>query len=145
MLAVARRMPQGMFAASLVFQRAIPDEREDAISRRRERTERGRRHVTHHRLRIPWSRTDHLHGRPICERRRQVWLEPLACPLTWIAGQGDEQPTEDHKVLRLGTAKVPLARGEHLIYFAWDACATPHVSRSCVLWDVGCIQNTQER
>ena len=95
--------------------------------------------------RIPLSRPNHPHSRPIAERRRQVRYEPLESPFAWIANQGDQQPTEDQKMLRLGAAKVPLERVEHLIYFAGDACATPHMSRSCVFWDVGCIQNTQER
>jgi hypothetical protein len=48
-------------------------------------------------------------------------------------------------VLRLDTTKVSLERVEHLVYLAGDACGTPHVLRSSVFWDVGCIQNTQER
>ena len=72
-------------------------------------------------------------------------MSPFERPFAWIADQGYQQPTEDPKGLRLGTAKVPLERVEHLIYFAWDACATSYVSRSWVFWDVGCFQNTQER
>lgn len=52
---------------------------------------------------------------------------------------------EDEKVLPLSTAQVPLAWGEPLIYLAWDAGATPQVSRPCALWDVGCMQYTEER
>lgn len=48
-------------------------------------------------------------------------------------------------MLPLRTAKVPLAWVEPLIYLAWDAGATPQVSRSCVFWDVGCMQYTEER
>jgi len=82
MLTVARRMPQGMFPPALVSQRAIPDEIEDAISRRRKRTERGGRHCAHHGLRIPLARPHHPQRRPIFQRGRQVRLEPLEslCP-----------------------------------------------------------------
>jgi hypothetical protein len=72
-------------------------------------------------------------------------VEPLQGPFAWITNDRYEQPAKDQKVLRLGTTKVPLERVEHLLYLAWDACATPQVSRSWAFWDVGCIQNTQER
>jgi hypothetical protein len=48
-------------------------------------------------------------------------------------------------MLRLGATKVLLEWVEHLIYLAGDACGTPHVSRSCVFWGVGCTPHTQER
>ncbi len=118
MRTVTGRMPQRMFPASLVFQCTIPDEIEHAIGRRRERTERGRRHITYHGLRIPLARTDHPQGRPIFQRGRQVPLELLERSFAGSADQGHQQPTEDQKVLRLGTAKVLLERIEHLIYFA---------------------------
>ena len=145
MRTVARRMAQGMLPAALGFQCTLPDERENAVGRRRQRAERGCRHLAYHRLRIPLSRPDHAQGGPVCERRGQVRGEPLERAFAWVADQGHQQPTADQKVLRLGTAKVPLERVEHLGYLAWDACATPHGSRSCVSWDVGYIQNTQER
>src|SRR5713101_289486 len=145
MLTMTCRMPQGMLPAALVFQRAISDEREDAIGGRRECPERGRRQVTHHRFRVPLVRTEHPQGCPIVEGGRQIRREPLERAFARIANQCHQQPTKDQKVLCLGAAKMPLERVEHLIYFAWDACATPHVSRSCAFWDVGYIQNTQER
>ena len=72
-------------------------------------------------------------------------MEPLERAFAWIADHGYQQLIEDQKVLRLDAAKVPLERVEHLVYFARNACGTPHVLRSSVFWDVGCIQNTQER
>ena len=48
-------------------------------------------------------------------------------------------------MLPLRTAKVPLAWVEPLLYLAWDAGATPQVSRPCAFWDVGCMQYTEER
>jgi len=81
MLTVTRRMSPRMFPASLVFPCPIPDERENAIGRRREHTERGRRHRTHHGFRIPLSRPDHAPRRPICQRERPGRLEPLERPL----------------------------------------------------------------
>jgi hypothetical protein len=44
----------------------------------------------------------------------------------------------------LGATKMLRERLAPLIYLAWDAGGTPHVSRSCLLWDVGDIQHTQE-
>ena len=144
MLAVARRAAQRMLPAPLLFHCAVPDQIQDPVRRRWERTERGHCQVTHHGLRLPLSRTEHPHSRPVFERGWQVRCEPFERPLARVTDEGNEQPTEDQKVLRLGAVKVPLERVECLVYFAWDACATPHVSRSCVFWDVGCIQNTQE-
>ena len=145
MRTVACRMPQGMLPPALVFQRAISDEIEDAIGWRRERPERGHRHVTYHRFRVPLARTKHPQGRPLVECGWQIRREPFERAFARIANQRHQQPTKDQNVLCLGAAKMPRERVEHLIYFAWDACATPHVSRSCAFWHVGCIQNTQER
>ena len=142
---MARCMPQGMFPAALVFLRAIPDKIEHPIRWRWQRPQRRSRHVCQDCLRIPLARPDHAHGSPVFKRGRQVRREPLERAFAWIADQGDQQPAEDQKVLGLGTAEMPLERVEYLIYLARDACATPQVSRSCAFWDVGCIQNTQER
>src|SRR5262245_10814958 len=145
MLTVARRMSQGMLPPPFVFQGAIPNEIEYAIRRRRERMQGGGRHLPYPRLRIPLARTDHTQGRPIFERGRQVGLESLEGALARIADQRHEQPAAHEEMLRLGAVNVSLERVEHLVYVAWDACATPHVSHSCGFWDVGCIQDTQER
>ena len=61
-----------------------------------------------------------------------------------ILGLIHQQPAEDPTVLGLDTTEMPLEWVEYLIYLARDACATPHVSRSCRFWDVGDIQNTQK-
>ena len=82
---------------------------------------------------------------PVCKLGRPRRPQPFVCALAWSADQRDYQPAEHQKVPRLGAAKVPLERVKHLVYLAGDACAIPHVSRSCVGWDVGCIQHTQER
>src|SRR5207247_4535497 len=145
MLTVPRRMPQGMFPATLGFQRARPDEIQCPIGGRRERPECGRRQVTLHGRRIPWARPKHPQRRPIFQRGRQVRVEALERPFARIANQCHDQPTADQQVSCLDTAKMLLERVQRLIYFAWDACGTPHVSRSCAFWDVGYIQNTQER
>lgn len=74
--------------------------------------------------------------------RRCAWVPPAEAQTRnvraalldrcWHTHQRDQQPTEDQKGLGLGTAAVLLARVEHLIYCARDACATPHGSCSCV-------------
>jgi hypothetical protein len=145
MLTVARRMPQGMLPTALVFQCALPDEIQHSIGGRRERSEWGRRQGTHYGRRIPLARPKHAQRRPIFQRGRQRRMEPLERPFARIANQGHDQPTADQKVSCLGTAKMLLERVQRLIDFAGDACGTPHVSRSCAFWDVGYIQNTQER
>ena len=72
-------------------------------------------------------------------------MESLERPFAGVADQGQQQPAEDQKVLGLGTLEMPLEWVEHLIYLARDAYATPHVLCSCLCWDVGDSQNTQER
>jgi hypothetical protein len=42
-------------------------------------------------------------------------LEPLECSFAGIADQGDQQPTKNQKMPRLGAAKVPLERIEYLV------------------------------
>jgi hypothetical protein len=142
---VARRRSPGMVPAALALPHALPDEGEDAIGRQRERTERGRRPGTSPRLRVPLTRTHHPHGRPSVERGWHLRLASLAWALARIAPQRHQQPTEDQNVRCLGTVHMPLKWVAHLRYSAWDACATPQVSRSWALWDVSCIQHTQER
>ena len=142
---MARRTAHGRRPSPLRFQRAVPAQRQDPVRRRREDTARGGCQVTHHGLRVPWSRPDHPHSRPICERGRQGRFAPRERAFPGIAAQGHQQPTEDQKVLRLGATTVSLERGEHVGYLAREACGTPQVLRSAVFWDVGCIQNTQER
>jgi hypothetical protein len=43
-----------------------------------------------------------------------------------IAGQGNQQPAEDQKVLRLGVVKVYLKRVEHLVYLV-GICVESHM------------------
>jgi hypothetical protein len=78
-----------------------------------------------------------------------AWVAGTVCApcagLCLVADPGHHQPTADQKVRRLDAATVALERGEHLVDLAGDACGTPHVLRSSVCWDVGCIQNTRER
>jgi hypothetical protein len=93
----------------------------------------------------PWARPNQAQRRPIVQRGRQVRLPPLAWALAGVSEPGDQQPTEDQTMPRLGAAKVPLERVEALGYCAWEAGETPHVSRSGVFWEVSCIQHTQER
>ncbi len=145
MRALARRAAHGRRPAPRRGQRAVPAQRQDPVRRRREDTARGGCQVTPHGLRVPWSRPDHPHSRPICARGRQGRCAPRerACP--GIAAHGHQQPTADQKGLRLGATTVSLERGEHVGYLAREACGTPQVLRSAVLWDVGCLQNTQER
>jgi hypothetical protein len=145
MRAVARRMPPWVLPATLVFQRAISHELQDASGRRRERPECGGRHVIHPGLCIPWARPDQAPRRSRLQRGWQVRLEPLECPCAGVADQGDQPPTEAQNMPRLGAAKVPLERVAYVVYGAWEARATPPVSPACVLWDVGCSQKTQER
>ena len=145
MLTVARRMPQGMLPAARVLPCALSDERPNPIGGRRERPACGRRQGTHHGLRIPWARPHHPQRRPILQRGRQGRLAPRERPFARIAHQRHDQPTADQKVSCLGTATMLLERVQRLLSFAWDACGTPPVSRSCAFWDVGSIQNTQER
>ena len=145
MFAMARRVPQGRFSATLLFHRALPDHLPDPVRWGRKRSQGCRRHLRHGRCGIPLARPDHPQGRPIGKLQRQIGSKPLARPFSWIADHGHQQPAEDQKVLRLGAIKVSLERVEHLLYGARDACETPHVLRSSVFWEVGDIQNTQER
>ena len=83
-----------------------------------------------------WHKDDHV---------ERAGPQALESALARIADQCHDKPAEHEEMLGLGTANVSLERVEHWVYFAWDTCATPHVSRSCGFWDVGCIQDTQER
>ena len=136
MLALARRAAHGRRPAPRRGQRAVPAQRQDPVRRRREDTARGGCQVTPHGLRVPWSRPDHPHSRPICARGRQGRFAPRerACP--GIAAHGHQQPTEDQKVLRLGATTVSLERGEHVGYLcAGGLWNPPGVALRCV---VGC-------
>ena len=141
MLTVARRMPQGMFPTALVSQRAIPDEIQHAISRRRKRRSVAVAMVHTTACASHWpDRSIRNVVQYFSVDGRYDW-SPLSL-FARIANQRYNQPTADQKVPCLGTAKMLLERVQRLIYFAWDACGTPHVSCSCAFWDVGYIQNT---
>jgi hypothetical protein len=144
-LTVAGDMAHGMLPAPLRFERTVPKEIEHAIGWRWQRPQRRGGPISQDRRRILWARPDHPQRGPVCECGWQVRFEPFERPLAGIAEQGHQPPTADEKVRPLGAAKVPLEWGEHWVYLAGEACGTPHVSRSFVFGDVGCIQNTQER
>jgi len=80
MLAVARRVSQGMFPPTLIFHRAIPDQIQDPVRRGWKRPQRCRRHLRHDRCGIPLARPDHTPGRPIGELRRQRGPKPPEYP-----------------------------------------------------------------
>ena len=145
MLTVTGDMAHGMLPVPLRFHRTVPNEIEHAIGWWWQRPQHRSGHVSQDRLRLPLARPHHPQRGPVFECGWQVRREPLERPCARIAHQRHQQPEADQKVLGLGTATMRLERVQRLRYFAWDACATPHVSRSCLFWDVGDIQHTQER
>ena len=102
------------------------------------RPQRCRCHLRHDSGGLPLARPDPTQGRPIGKRQRQRGPKPLEHPFTRIAEQGDQHPGEHQKVLRLGTAKVPLARVQHLIDLAGDACAISHESIPLLIYGPKC-------
>jgi hypothetical protein len=144
MLTGTRGVPHGMLPAPLRLQRARPKQRAAPVRWGRERPERGG-HLLHHDLGIPLARTDPPQRRPRRELWRQGGPKSLQRSLPRLADQRHGQPAAHQTVLGLGAAEVVLARVQHLIDCAGDACAIPHVSRSWAFWDVGCIQKTPER
>src|SRR5215813_10802708 len=76
-LAVARRVSQGMFPPTLLFQRTIPNDIQDPVRWGRQRPQGGRRHLRHHRYGIPLARPDHTQSRPIGKLQRQIGPKSL--------------------------------------------------------------------
>ena len=121
MRTVARGVPHRRLPPPRVLQRALPDPREDPRRRGWERPYGCRGHRLQHGMGIPRARSDHPQGRPRGKLRRQRGPTSLEGARARIADQRHDEPAEHEKVLRVGTAKVPLARGQDLIDLAGEA------------------------
>ena len=113
MLAVTPRVSQGMFPSALLFQRAIPDQIQDPSAGG------GSVRSVVVAICVMTAAASHWLDRTI---RRVVQYgsfeavrpQALDRALSPDRGSSDHEPAEHQKVLCLGTAKVPLARVQHL-------------------------------
>jgi hypothetical protein len=76
--------------------------------------------------------------------RGQVETPPFEGTRPRGADDGDQQPAEDDKVTRWRAAKKRLEGLEKVVYGAREACESPHVTGSWVVWGLVTFQNIQE-
>jgi hypothetical protein len=119
---------QGMLPSPFCFQGAIAKQVQDPICWRRKRVQRRHGHLREDCLGIPLGRPDHPQDDPIRQGQRQIGHEAFERAFPQCPNQGDDQPAEDQKRVRLRAAEMPPARIQNLICLAGCMCGP-----TCVL------------